>query len=86
MSLIHRAAAVALVLALAAPVAAQADTYTLANFSGVDPATGKYVYSLPTDKNGNYQPQALAFYDGGFYDPSRVVSRWSVMVTLRYKF
>ena len=60
-------------------------TRTLASYAGVN-AQGQYVYSLPTDKNGNYQPQQLQVYDGGFYDPSRVVSRWSAMLTLRYNF
>ena len=62
-----------------------ARTRTLANYGGVN-SSGQYVYSLPTDKNGNYAPQPYVFYDGGFNDPSRTVSRWSVMVTLRYKF
>jgi outer membrane receptor for ferrienterochelin and colicin len=53
---------------------------TLANFAGVDQATGKYVYSLPTDKNGNYAPGALKFED------QFAQSRWSVLVTLRYTF
>ncbi|MBR0345313.1 MAG: TonB-dependent receptor [Rudaea sp.] len=60
-------------------------TRTLANYAGVN-SKGQYVYSLPTDKNGNYQPQQLTIYDGGFYDPSRVVSRWSMMVTAKYTF
>ncbi|WEN15835.1 TonB-dependent receptor [Rhodanobacter sp. AS-Z3] len=60
-------------------------TRTLASYAGVN-AQGQYVYSLPTDKSGNYQPQQLQVYDGGFYDPSRVVSRWSAMLTLRYTF
>ncbi len=60
-------------------------TRTLVSYGGVN-AAGQYVYTLPTDKNGNYQPQQLNYYDGGFYDPSRVVSRWSAMVTLRYTF
>jgi hypothetical protein len=60
-------------------------TRNLASYAGVN-AQGQYVYSLPTDKSGNYQPQQLQVYDGGFYDPSRVVSRWSAMLTLRYKF
>jgi len=60
-------------------------TRLLANYAGVN-GQGQYVYSLPTDKNGNYQPQQLQTYDGGFYDPSRVVSRWSAMLTLRYTF
>jgi hypothetical protein len=60
-------------------------TRTLANYAGVN-AQGQYVYTLPTDKNGNYLPQQKVFYDGGFLDPSRTVSRWSAMVTLKYKF
>ncbi|NUO71537.1 MAG: TonB-dependent receptor, partial [Frateuria sp.] len=60
-------------------------TRNLASYAGVN-AQGQYVYTLPTDKNGNYQPQQLQTYDGGFYDPSRVVSRWSAMLTLRYSF
>ena len=65
--------------------AGQYPTRTLANYGGVN-AQGQYVYNLPTDKNGNYQPQQLQVYDGGFYDPSRVVSRWSAMLTVRYTF
>ncbi|MEO7052206.1 MAG: TonB-dependent receptor [Rhodanobacter sp.] len=60
-------------------------TRTLVSYAGVN-AQGQYVYTLPTDKNGNYQPQQLQVYDGGFYDPSRVVSRWSAMLTVRYNF
>ena len=60
-------------------------TRTLVNYGGVN-AQGQYVYNLPTDKAGNYQPQQLQVYDGGFYDPSRVVSRWSAMLTVRYTF
>ncbi|HET6431788.1 TonB-dependent receptor [Dyella sp.] len=60
-------------------------TRTLVNYGGVN-AQGQYVYNLPTDQNGNYQPQKLQVYDGGFYDPSRVVSRWSAMLTVRYTF
>jgi hypothetical protein len=60
-------------------------TRKLVNYGGVN-AQGQYVYNLPTDQNGNYQPQQLQVYDGGFYDPSRVVSRWSAMLTVRYTF
>lgn len=49
-------------------------------------ANSQYVYTLPTDKFGNYQPPQLQVYDGGFFDPSRVVSRWSAMLTVRYTF
>ncbi|MBS0567046.1 MAG: carboxypeptidase regulatory-like domain-containing protein [Proteobacteria bacterium] len=60
-------------------------TRTLAAYSGVN-AQGQYVYTLPTNKAGNFAPQALQVYDGGFYDPSRVVSRWSMMATVKYTF
>ena len=53
---------------------------TLANFSGVDSATGKYIYSLPTDKNGNYAPGSLT------YENSHAQSVWSMLVTVRYTF
>src|SRR5581483_11112583 len=52
---------------------------TLANFSGIDQATGKYVYSLPT-AGGNYAPGALKLED------QFAQSRWSVLVTVRYTF
>ena len=52
---------------------------TLANFVGVDQATGKYVYSLPTS-GGHYAPGSLNFED------QHAQSRWSVLVTLRYTF
>ncbi len=60
-------------------------TRTLANYAGVN-AQGQYVYALPKDASGNYQPQQKVYYDGGFLDPSRTVSRWSMMVTLKYSF
>ncbi|MEP6938411.1 MAG: TonB-dependent receptor [Rudaea sp.] len=60
-------------------------TRTLANYAGVN-SQGQYVYTLPTDKNGNYLPQQKVFYDGGFLDPSRTVSRWSAMVSVKYTF
>ncbi|HVI26138.1 MAG TPA: carboxypeptidase regulatory-like domain-containing protein [Xanthomonadaceae bacterium] len=52
---------------------------SLANYEGVG-ADGKYIYSLPTDSDGNYQPGQLVTYD------DKAVSRWSVLVTLRYQF
>ncbi len=52
---------------------------TLANVVGVDQATGKYVYSLPTS-GGNYAPGQLTLED------QHAQSRWSVLVTLRYTF
>ncbi|HET6587492.1 MAG TPA: TonB-dependent receptor [Oleiagrimonas sp.] len=60
------------------------DTRTLAGYSGVN-AQGQYIYYLPTDDNGNYEPQQLEVYDSGF-NPTRTVSRWSAMLTLRYTF
>ncbi len=59
-------------------------TRTLAGYNGVN-AQGQYVYTLPTDSSGNYQPQPLIYYDAGS-NPTRVVSRWSAMLTLRYTF
>ena len=50
----------------------------LADYAGVD-ADGKYVYSLPT-KDGHYSPRNLSIYD------TNAISRWSVLVTLRYQF
>lgn len=61
-------------------------TRNLASFQGVDKATGKYIYSLPTDANGNYQPGTKVVYDAGRDIKTNVVSRWSAMLTLRYTF
>lgn len=52
---------------------------TLANYAGVD-ANGHYIYSLPKDASGNYAPGQLITYD------DNAISRWSVLVTLRYSF
>jgi hypothetical protein len=60
------------------------NTRTLTDYSGVT-ADGRYVYRLPTDRDGNYQPQLLEPYDAG-RNPTRVVSRWSLLMTLRYEF
>ena len=56
----------------------------LANFAGIDPATGKYIYDLSryVDANGNYAPESFGLLDTS----TRPVSRWSVQVTVRYKF
>lgn len=62
---------------------------TLANYAGVDPATGKYIYSLPTDANGNYQPGQKTVYDSSTDNSATKVnpaSRWSAMLSLRYTF
>jgi hypothetical protein len=62
----------------------------LANVSGYDPATGKYIYDISSsaykDKNGNYIPQNLVINEGqtpGVPIPSQ---RWSVMMTAKYSF
>lgn len=61
-------------------------TRSLASFAGVDQATGKYIYSLPLDAKGNYQPGTKVVYDAGRDIKTNVVSRWSAMLTLRYTF
>jgi hypothetical protein len=61
----------------------QYQTRNLAGYNGV--VDGKYVYKLPTDKNGNYQATPIGAYESG-QNPTRVVSRWSAMLTLRYTF
>ena len=58
---------------------------TLANYAGVG-ADGRYIYSLPTDADGNYDPQHKVVYDAGRNTKTNVVSRWSIMLTLRYSF
>ncbi|HET7267348.1 MAG TPA: carboxypeptidase regulatory-like domain-containing protein [Oleiagrimonas sp.] len=60
------------------------DTRTLAGYTGINDK-GQYIYYLPTDDAGNYQPQELSVYDAGF-NPTRTVSRWSILLTLRYTF
>ena len=62
----------------------------LANVSGYDPATGKYIFDISSsaykDKNGNYIPQNLVINEGqtpGVPIPSQ---RWSVMATVKYEF
>ncbi|MBS0200238.1 MAG: TonB-dependent receptor [Proteobacteria bacterium] len=44
-----------------------------------DVAGGQYVYDLSTP------PQSMGIYDS-YKNPSRVVSRWSALLTLKYKF
>ncbi|RMH88681.1 TonB-dependent receptor [Lysobacter pythonis] len=58
-------------------------TRTLANYAGVK--DGKLVYRLPTDGNGNYQPETMNYQDSGTI-PTRVISRWSLLMTLKYQF
>jgi len=50
------------------------------NFAGVDPATGKYIYSLNRDRNGAFSPEGFGLRD------RRGESRWAAQVTFRYKF
>lgn len=50
------------------------------NFAGIDPATGKYIYSLTRDRNGNFSPEGFGLRD------RRGESRWAAQVTFRYKF
>lgn len=61
-------------------------TRNLANVSGIDPVTGKYIYALPVDANGNYAPGQFVINEGqtaGAPDPSQ---RWSVSLTATYSF
>ncbi len=61
-------------------------TRNLANVSGIDPATGKYIYNLPTDASGNYAPGQFVINEGqtpGVPIPSQ---RWSLMLTASYRF
>ena len=56
------------------------DSRYLARLNQVN-ADGTYVYGF----NAN-RPQPLQVYDASNAFPSRVVSRWSVMATVRYEF
>lgn len=56
------------------------DTRYLAKLSKVN-ADGTYVYDLSSNA-----PQQLAVYDYNSGYPSRVVSRWSALLTFRYEF
>jgi hypothetical protein len=65
----------------------------LADFYGVDPATGKYIYDITCGgktasctnyiQNGQYSPQPIPVYANSGDD---LAQRWSVMLTVRYKF
>ncbi|PXV58239.1 Carboxypeptidase regulatory-like domain-containing protein [Dyella jiangningensis] len=65
----------------------------LADFAGVDPKTGKYLYDITCGgklatctnyiNNGNYSPQAIPTYINNNDD---LAQRWSVLLTLKYKF
>jgi hypothetical protein len=65
-------------------------TRNLANVSGIDPTTGKYIFDISSsqykDANGHYVPGSLVINEGqtpGVPVPSQ---RWSVMMTASYKF
>ncbi|MDF4001921.1 carboxypeptidase regulatory-like domain-containing protein [Luteibacter sp. PPL552] len=58
----------------------------LADYAGVDQATGKYIYNITGSKysNGNsYQPLAIPTYINNNDD---LAQRWSVLLTVKYTF
>ncbi|HEX8778511.1 MAG TPA: carboxypeptidase regulatory-like domain-containing protein [Rhodanobacter sp.] len=64
----------------------------LADFYGVDPTTGKYIYDISCGgakscsnyiQNGRYSPQPIPVYINNNDD---LAQRWSILLTLRYKF
>jgi Carboxypeptidase regulatory-like domain len=67
------------------------DTRYLARLGGINP-DGTYVYDLgtpadpATGEEANPSWQDLTTYDADSRNPSRLVSRWSVLLTLRYEF
>ncbi|HEX5327474.1 MAG TPA: hypothetical protein VFW75_12450, partial [Acetobacteraceae bacterium] len=65
----------------------------LADFYGVDPATGKYIYDITCggrtsscsnyiNKNGSYSPQQVPT---STY-PTDLAQRWAVQLTVKYTF
>lgn len=66
---------------------------SLADFAGVDPNTGKYIYDITCGgkpgsctnyiSGGNYSPLAVPTYINNNDD---LAQRWSVQLTLKYKF
>ncbi|UOV09726.1 carboxypeptidase regulatory-like domain-containing protein [Pseudoxanthomonas sp. F37] len=60
------------------------DTRYFANLGRVN-ADGTYVYNI-VNSSGSPTYQSLRPYDANSSYPSRVVSRWSVLMTLRYEF
>lgn len=50
------------------------------NFAGIDPTTGKYIYSLTRNSSGVFTPEGFGLRD------RRGESRWAAQVTFRYKF
>ena len=61
----------------------QYDTRTLAAYRGVN-EDGQYLYQIP-DSNGNYSSDDYIVRDSG-RNPTRVISRWSALLTVRYTF
>ena len=59
------------------------NTRQLARLRGINP-DGTYVYDLGSASNPTYQD--LEIYDSYSGFPSRLVSRWSAMLTLKYEF
>ena len=59
------------------------DTRYFASLGGITP-DGGYVYNLGTPDRPSWQE--LTKYDANSAFPSRVVSRWSLMLTLKYQF
>ena len=59
----------------------------VADYYGVDPVTGKYIYDISTANytgaNGVYSPKAIPTYANSGDD---LAQRWSVLLTLKYKF
>ncbi|RDJ00147.1 Oar protein [Dyella solisilvae] len=65
----------------------------LADFAGVDPTTGKYIYDITCGgkltsctnyiSGGSYSPQPIPTYINNNDD---LAQRWSVLLTLKYKF
>lgn len=60
---------------------------SLADYYGVDTATGKYIYDISgsnyTDADGNYRPRPIPTY-ANFGDD--LAQRWSVLLTVKYTF
>ena len=59
------------------------NTRFLARLGGLN-ADGTYVYNLGSESNPSWEN--LSIYDASTAFPSRVVSRWSALLTLRYEF
>ena len=55
-------------------------TRRVANYAGIDPATGKYVYNF-TGSTDN-----AAVQENNNDKGNTAVSRWSMMLSLKYKF